>query len=118
MRPLAFVLACPLVLGAGGCTVKHGKLRPGFFVNPTSSRDPDPTRNFTQQQEENPWAPEGERAPPPPGSKSELLQTAVATLAVIAAGVMPSLIWTSTFDESSWFESSPAHRNAEQMPQP
>lgn len=115
MRSLVLLLAS--VLGAG-CTFKQGKLRPGFFVNPTSSRDPDPTRNFTEQQEHNPWISDAERAPPPPGSKNELLQTAAATLAVIAAGAMPSLIWTSTFDENSWFEPNAAQPATEQAPQP
>jgi hypothetical protein len=108
MRPLPLLLACAIALGSAGCVIKQGKLRPGLFVNPNNSRDPDPTRNFAAPPEENPSAPEGGRAPSRGGSTSEIVQTATATLAVIAAGVMPSLIWTSTFDENSWFEPKPA----------
>jgi len=107
VRTLA-LLACACTLATSGCVVKGGKLRPGLFVDPNNSRDPDPTRNFAAQPEENPTAAEGGKAPPRSGGPSETVQIAVATVAVIAAGAMPSLIWTSTFDENSWFESKPA----------
>ena len=112
MQPLALMLAC--ALGISGCVVKQGKLRPGLFIDPTNSRDPDPTRNFASPPEENSSAPEAGRTPSRPGSTSELVQTATATLAVILAGAIPSLIWTSTFDENKWFEPAPAQAPLEQ----
>jgi hypothetical protein len=108
-------LALILVIGTSGCVIKQGKLRPGLFVDPQNSRDPDPTRNFAAPPEENPTAAEGGRAPARPGT-NEVVLTAVATVAVIAAGVMPSLIWTSTFDENTWFEHKPAQPAADEAP--
>jgi hypothetical protein len=108
MRRLALAVTYVVAHGLGGCVVKQGKLRPGLFINPNNSRDPDPTRNFAAPPEENPTAAEGGHAPSPTGSRSELVQTALATVAVVAAGAFPSLIWTTTFDENAWFESKPA----------
>jgi hypothetical protein len=104
VRPLVLVLAC--AVGPTACVIKQGKLRPGLFINAANSRDPDPTRNFATTPDENMWAPEGGHAPSKAGSRSELVQTATAALAVIAAGTMPSLIWSGTFDENTWFETS------------
>jgi hypothetical protein len=108
VSPRACVLVCAVALGAGGCAIKQGKLRPGLFIDPQNSRDPDPTRNFAAQPEENPTAAEGGRAPQKTGGANEVVLTAAATVAVIAAGAMPSLIWTSTFEENAWFERKPA----------
>jgi len=76
-------------------------------------RDPDPTRNPTEQQTGNPWAPEEEARVGPPSTSEEepeeetisphtvdIAKRGAATfLAWAAAGWIPLVEWSGTFEE-------------------
>lgn len=68
-------------------------------------RDPSPTAPMIDTPMQNVWAPE-QRAPAP-GSRSELIQRSIASIAAIAAGAMPAIVWSGTFDENRLFVKSP-----------
>jgi hypothetical protein len=105
MRPLAVWLSYSLLAASGCIAVTNGKVRPGLMRDfSRSSRDPDPTLNPNAEPTENPWMPEGEAAHPEVGSRSELVQTAAAAVAAIAAGAMPMIVFSGTFDENRLFD--------------
>jgi hypothetical protein len=64
-------------------------------------RDPDPTVD-PNGQPVNPWAPE--QAQPKPGSRAETALRIGATIAAIAAGAIPAIVWHGTFDENRLFD--------------
>lgn len=89
-----------------GCITN--RIGPGALVSMTQQqerRDPNPTAPIIDTPMQNVWAPE--QRPPAPGSRSELIQRSIASIAAIAAGAMPAIVWSGTFDENRVFEKSP-----------
>lgn len=97
------VVACLLL---AGCITN--RIGPGVIVSMTQQqerRDPNPTAPIIDTPMQNVWAPE--QGPPTPGSRSELVQRSLASIAAIAAGAMPAIVWSGTFDENRLFDKSP-----------
>ena len=105
-----------LVLALAGCTSRY--IGPGIALGPgwQHSRDPDLTRNPTEQLKENPWA--GEHSPAggrsalggDPSSNDDddpfvLPNVTRDKLGFLAAwallGFKPMLLWTGTFEENA-----------------
>jgi hypothetical protein len=71
--------------------------------------DPDPRAPiYVPPGTPNPWATSEQAAPPPPGSRAEMIQRTAASIAAIAAGAIPAIVWYGTFDENRLFENQPA----------
>jgi len=102
------------LLVLAGCTSHY--IGPGIALGPgwQHSRDPDPTRNPTEQLTENPWAGEHNPAggrnaggyPKTGGDDNDPspLKLTRAKLGFLAAwaltGFQPMLLWTGTFEEN------------------
>jgi hypothetical protein len=100
-----------------GCI--SNRIGPGVIVSMTRQqerRDPSPTAPIIDTPMRNVWAPEQQMTPP--GSRSEMIQRTVASIAAIAAGAMPAIMWSGTFDENRLFVKSPEPAEPTPAPEP
>lgn len=107
------VLACLVLTGCISNAVGIGALHP---MQQQERNDPDPRAPiYVPPNAPNPWA-TTEHSTPPPGSKAEIMQRTAASIAAIAAGAIPAIVWYGTFDENRLFE-KPQTKPADPAPQ-
>jgi hypothetical protein len=100
-----------------GCISNHigvGAIQP---MTQQERNDPDPRAPiYVPPGTPNPWATTEQAAPPPPGSRAEIIQRTAATIAAFAAGAIPAIVWYGTFDENRLIE-KPQAKPADPAPQ-
>lgn len=108
MRALACLVLCGCITNRIGV----GALQP---MTRQERNDPDPRAPiYVPPNAPNPWA--TEQSAPPPGSRAELVQRTAASIAAIAAGAIPAIVWYGTFDENRLVE-KPQAKPADPEPQ-
>lgn len=97
-------LACLLLVGCISNRIGVGALQP---MTRQERNDPDPRAPiYVPPNAPNPWV--TEQSAPPAGSRAETAQRTAATIAAIAAGAIPAIMWSGTFDENRLFETQQA----------
>ena len=106
------VLACLVLAGCISSNIGVGALHP---MQQQERNDPDPRAPiFVPPSQPSPWA--TEHSAPPPGSRAEIIQRTAASIAAIAAGAIPAIVWYGTFDENRLVE-TPQVKPADPAPQ-